>query len=189
MPTGARKYNKALGIKIKKARNELGWTVNILSDKTGVSRAYLYQIENEGYLPSDRVISLIYEAIDTGKKVELDRLDRTLGDNMKEYRMKLNLSFDRLAKLTGISSGRLCFIENNKSYPGIDTIKTIAKALNVTVEDLKKDTKIKDLKRETINLAVKESEFTLITKYRGLNTSNKNQVSKLINELYKKARK
>ncbi|MEG1482918.1 MAG: helix-turn-helix transcriptional regulator [Cetobacterium sp.] len=181
---GVRKYDKEKGKEIKRIRNELGWTVNVLSNKTGVSRAYLYQIENDGYLPSEKVLMLIDKAFKQGIGLETSSTDRTLGDNMKYYRRKLNLSLDKLSELTGMSISNLCFIEKNKTYPKISTIEKISIALGVTIDQLKKDTKIEMKDRNTLNIIVKKDEFELIGKYRELSKEDRSKIRELLNKLY-----
>lgn len=63
----------------------------------------------------------------------------TIGSKIREYRKLNNLSFDKLAAITGLTSGYIGRIERgekNYSNPTIETLRKIAKALNCSVADL-----------------------------------------------------
>lgn len=58
---------------------------------------------------------------------------------IKKIREKLSLSQEKLARLADVSNNTIINIEAGKQQnPTIDTIKKIAKALNVSIEDLVK---------------------------------------------------
>lgn len=60
-----------------------------------------------------------------------------LDKNLKTIREKKGLSKMQLAKLSGISRRTIMLIETKRrKNPAIGTIKLLAEALNVTVEDL-----------------------------------------------------
>ena len=61
----------------------------------------------------------------------------TIADNIKKYRNKLGVSPDRLSKLADVTYNTIIKIESgaNKN-PTIETLSKIAKALNVSVDDL-----------------------------------------------------
>jgi len=60
-----------------------------------------------------------------------------IGKNIKKYRLKMGLSQDKLAKLANVTYTTLVKIESgvNKN-PTIKTLKKIADALGITVNDL-----------------------------------------------------
>ena len=61
----------------------------------------------------------------------------TIGKNIKKYRNKLNISQDKLSKLANITVHTITKIESGvTSDPRIETVKKIAKALKVRVDDL-----------------------------------------------------
>jgi len=61
----------------------------------------------------------------------------TLGKNIKKYREKLGISQDKLSKLAGITLHTITKIESGATPdPRIETVKKIAKALNVSLDDL-----------------------------------------------------
>ena len=58
---------------------------------------------------------------------------------IKKIREKLGLSQEKLARLADVSNNTIINIEAGKQQnPTIDTIKKIAKSLNVSIEDLLK---------------------------------------------------
>lgn len=65
----------------------------------------------------------------------------SLGDNIKKYRLKAGLSREKLAfKCEGkFSAAHLLRVENGAvKNPGIEMVKGIAKALNVSIDILTK---------------------------------------------------
>jgi len=63
----------------------------------------------------------------------------TIGKNIKRYRQDKGLSQDKLSKLADLSLNTVVKIELDESpNPTIETIQRIAKALEVTVDDLLK---------------------------------------------------
>ena len=62
-----------------------------------------------------------------------------IADNIKKYRNKLDISQDKLSKLADLSLNTVVKIELDESpNPTIETIQRIAKALEVSVDDLLK---------------------------------------------------
>ena len=62
-----------------------------------------------------------------------------IADNMKKYRSKLGISQDRLSKLADVTYNTIIKIESGANInPTIDTLKKIAKALEVSVDELLK---------------------------------------------------
>ena len=63
----------------------------------------------------------------------------TIGKNIKRYRQDKGLSQDRLSKLADLSLNTVVKIElDERPNPTIETIQRIAKALEVSVDDLLK---------------------------------------------------
>ncbi len=63
----------------------------------------------------------------------------TIGKNIKKYRQEKGLSQDKLSKLADLSLNTVVKIELDESpNPTIETIQRIAKALDVSVDDLLK---------------------------------------------------
>ena len=66
--------------------------------------------------------------------------DYPLSKNLKKLREKKGLSQDRLAKLADIANNTIIKIEQGENInPRLDTLKKIAKALEVKVDDLIND--------------------------------------------------
>ena len=62
-----------------------------------------------------------------------------ISENIKKYRNKIGVSQDRLSKLADITYNTIIKIESgSNTNPTIDTISKIAKALNVSVDELLK---------------------------------------------------
>jgi len=63
----------------------------------------------------------------------------TIGKNIKRRRQEKGLSQDKLSKLSDLSLNTVVKIElNDSANPTIETIQRIAKALDVSVDDLLK---------------------------------------------------
>ena len=63
----------------------------------------------------------------------------TIGKNIKKFRQDKELSQDKLSKLADLSLNTIVKIELDESpNPTIETIQKIAKALDVSVDDLLK---------------------------------------------------
>ena len=63
----------------------------------------------------------------------------TIGKNIKKFRLDKGLSQDKLSKLADLSLNTVVKIELDESpNPTIETIQRIAKALDVSVDDLLK---------------------------------------------------
>jgi len=61
----------------------------------------------------------------------------TIARNIKKYRDKLGVSQDKLSKFAGVTLHTLTKIETGVTTdPRIETLKKIAKGLNVSVDDL-----------------------------------------------------
>ena len=63
----------------------------------------------------------------------------TIAKNIKKYRAKLGISQDKLSKLAGITLHTITKIESGATpNPRIETVKKIADALDVSIDDLMK---------------------------------------------------
>ncbi|HRR05561.1 MAG TPA: helix-turn-helix transcriptional regulator [Candidatus Woesebacteria bacterium] len=63
----------------------------------------------------------------------------TIGDNIKKYRNKLSISQDVLSKRANLAFHTIAKIEAGSTPdPRIETVKKIADALGVTLDDLMK---------------------------------------------------
>jgi transcriptional regulator with XRE-family HTH domain len=63
-----------------------------------------------------------------------------LADNLKRYRAKIGLSQDQLARKAGITYSTLTKLESGVNQnPKVKTLQQLAKALDVTIDDLMKE--------------------------------------------------
>lgn len=60
-------------------------------------------------------------------------LEVAIGNEVREFRRKQNLTVTDLARLSGISAGMLSKIENGMTSPSLATLRALSKALNVPV--------------------------------------------------------
>lgn len=64
----------------------------------------------------------------------------TIGDNIRKYRKKKNLTQKELGDIVEISNTYLSDMEIGRTNPSIKTLKRIAKGLEISYVDLLKDT-------------------------------------------------
>ncbi len=63
----------------------------------------------------------------------------TISNNIKKYRAKLDISQDRLSKIADVTYTTIIKIESGATYnPRVETLKKIADALKVGIDDLMK---------------------------------------------------
>lgn len=62
-----------------------------------------------------------------------------IAENIKKYRNKMGVSQDRLSKLADVTYNTIIKIESGATYnPRVETLKQIADALGVGIDDLMK---------------------------------------------------
>ncbi|OQB95205.1 MAG: HTH-type transcriptional regulator PuuR [Verrucomicrobia bacterium ADurb.Bin118] len=67
----------------------------------------------------------------------MSKQDYPLSKNLKKFREQKGLSQDRLAKLADIANNTIIKIEQGENQnPTLDTLKKIAEAFGVSVDDL-----------------------------------------------------
>jgi len=67
----------------------------------------------------------------------MSKQEYPLSKNLKKLREKKGLSQDRLAKLADVANNTIIKIEQGENInPTLDTLKKVAKALEVSVDDL-----------------------------------------------------
>lgn len=64
----------------------------------------------------------------------------TIGDNIRKYRKKKNLTQKELGDIVKISNTYLSDMEIGRTNPSIKTLKRIAKGLEISYMDLLRDT-------------------------------------------------
>lgn len=88
----------------------------------------------------------------------------SLGENIKTLRNELGLTQKKLSNSINVDQTYISELENNKKTPSLDTLKKLAKVLNVRVSDLIGDTsnnlrpELKRLLDTTKNLDTEEIE-------------------------------
>lgn len=60
-------------------------------------------------------------------------IERSIGREIKLYRIKIGLTIVELAKLAELSSGMLSKIENGNTSPSLATLQSLSKALNIPI--------------------------------------------------------
>ncbi|MDO8676316.1 MAG: helix-turn-helix transcriptional regulator [Candidatus Azambacteria bacterium] len=67
----------------------------------------------------------------------MSKQEYPLANNLKKLREKKGLSQDRLAKLADVANNTIIKIEQGENMnPTLDTLKKVAKALDVSVDEL-----------------------------------------------------
>lgn len=57
-------------------------------------------------------------------------------NNIKEFRTKLNITQDDLAKAAGVRRETIVFLEQGRYNPSLNLAYSVAKALNTKIDDL-----------------------------------------------------
>jgi transcriptional regulator with XRE-family HTH domain len=101
----------------------------------------------------------------------------TIGVNLKELRLKYNMTQDTLSKLSGVPRSCISAYERNKMEPKTPYLAQLAHTLKVSVSKLDENlanTEGKILIEETQGYFVSDSmELTLIDYFRKFNTDEK----------------
>ena len=112
--------------------------------------------------------------------INYKKFTQELSRRIKERRKEMNLTYEDIAKETGLSTSTLLRYENGriKNIPA-DKIELLAQALKISPSHLMGwDV---DLERETLN----ENEELLLSSFRELNNQGKNKVIDYINDMLK----
>lgn len=65
-----------------------------------------------------------------------NEIRKIIASNIRQYRAKYKISQEKLSEITGISQQHISNIENELVNPSIELLLQIAKALNVTINDI-----------------------------------------------------
>ena len=69
----------------------------------------------------------------------MSKTKSNIGKNIRKYRLQKNMSQDRLSKLADVAFHTITKIESGDTpNPTIDTVKKIADALGISLDDLMK---------------------------------------------------
>lgn len=111
-----------------------------------------------------------------------------LGEIIRDYRLKNDLSMGDFAKLSGISKPYVSMLEADKNSrdgkkikPSVETLQKVSKAINLPLNDL-----LRMLDGEQIiklKTVTEEEEAKLIADYHGLNSEGKNILWGLLKSL------
>ena len=112
-----------------------------------------------------------------------------LGDIIREYRLKNDMSMGDFAKKSGISKPYVSMLESNKNsrdgksiVPSITTLQKVSRAVNVSLNDL---LRMLD-EDQSINLKpdiLDSDQIALLTGYNLLNDSGKKVILDMISQL------
>ncbi|ABZ85330.1 transcriptional regulator, putative [Heliomicrobium modesticaldum Ice1] len=122
---------------IRRVREEKGLSLQEVSRLSGVSVSYLSEIERGTKQPAPRIIDKISTAL--GLKREEGNPEGGeigLGQKLRLLREERGLALQELARLAGISIETLRAIEAEEVRPSVDTLRTLADHLNVSIPQL-----------------------------------------------------
>lgn len=129
-----------LGEKIRELREERNYTLSDLAERAGLSVSYLSEIERGAKRPSIKTLDKISNALNVSRNMLIDlggdELKVSMGDKIRMLREDKGLTLGALAEKVGISPSYLSEIERESVHPSVNTIKMIAKALEVPVSTL-----------------------------------------------------
>ena len=91
---------QTVGDRIKKRRNELGWTQDVLAEKAGISKSFLSDLENgkrsvgaDTLLEIGRVLSLSLDYLMTAEKPQTEAAEVQIPSSLASFAAKAGLSF------------------------------------------------------------------------------------------------
>lgn len=120
---------------------------------------------------------------------------KTIGDIIKEYRVTHNLSLRDFSKLCDISHSYIDRLEKGtdirsgaKVEPTMDTITKIAKAMNITIEELLKETGYIEAQKKITNIDYSKNNHSIdsdIIKEQNLTYKNEKDIAKDLEKVKK----
>jgi len=91
---------QTVGERIKRRRNNLGWTQDVLAEKAGISKGFLSDLENgkrsvgaDTLLDIGRALSLSLDYLMTGKAPEAQATEVQIPSSLASFAAKAGLSF------------------------------------------------------------------------------------------------
>jgi transcriptional regulator with XRE-family HTH domain len=128
------------GSKIRELREERGYSLAELAKKAGISLSYLSEIERHTKKPSLKTIEKLANTLNISKSMLLieENTDAaiTFGQKLRIARKNKGWLLDDFSKKTGLSISYLSELERGNVMPAIDTVRKLAKVLNVPVSSL-----------------------------------------------------
>ena len=92
--------NVTVGDRIKRRRNELGWTQDVLAEKAGISKSFLSDLENgkrsvgaDTLLDISRALSLSLDYLMTGEEPETEQTEVQIPSSLASFAAKTGVSF------------------------------------------------------------------------------------------------
>ncbi len=96
----------------------------------------------------------------------------TIGERIRNKRKELKLTQTDIKALTGISSGNLSDIENNKALPSANALISLSRELRVTTDWILKGESSNCI-YESVNSTLSTDESSILSKFKHLSSSNK----------------
>lgn len=131
-----------IGKRIKHFRESKGMSQNELAEKIGVHYTSIFKWENESRVPKEKNIQKIanilgvnYLDLNTQKEVK-KVIDKSIGEKIKYFRKKKNLTQKDLAKLSGINEESIQKYEQNVRKPSEKQMQKIANGLDINIINL-----------------------------------------------------
>jgi transcriptional regulator with XRE-family HTH domain len=127
---------------IRSYRSKRKLSLKELAQMSGLSTSYISEIERCKKQPSLETINKIAEALNISSEGLFKNTTKPTssavvpGDKISVLRQQNNMTLTQLAEKVEISPAYLCQIENNKVIPALSTLKKIAKALHIKVDEL-----------------------------------------------------
>lgn len=121
----------SMGEKIRMVREQKGWSLADLAERTGISLTYLSEIERDKVFPSVSTIQKIALQLEIPVVSLLDQ-DNSIGFKLRSIREEHGLTQAELAQFAGVSPGLIGQIEHGKVRPSFKTIQKIAEAIGIS---------------------------------------------------------
>jgi len=100
MEVSVKSAKQTVGDRIKKRRNELGWTQDVLAEKAGISKSFLSDLKNakrsvgaDTLLDIGRVLSLSLDFLMTGEQTETESTEVQIPSTLASFAAKAGLTF------------------------------------------------------------------------------------------------
>lgn len=119
----------------------------------------------------------------------------TIGERIREARKKIGLTMRDLHDLTGLSTGNISDMENNKFSPSVSSLIPLSQALNCSIDWLATgreftrniEVRDSDQKLSCDGVPLNENEMDMIAMYRCLDDRDRGDVFDSVNLKYEKA--
>ena len=102
----------------------------------------------------------------------------SLGTTIRDIRKAKGYSIMKLKELTGLSKSTISEIENDKSSPTTATLEKIAKALDISINELFEDKELQKAEQKIEEYSEENKLF--FSKYENLNPKAKKQMYQIL---------